>query len=293
MKVHYLYEMEISMKEQTTTNATNTKIKCEMCGKYFKSITNSHLRDKHQITTQEYKSKFPGTQMISDAHNKKLAEWRESEENKNHLMSFGPTVWKSQKRLNAVIAAVKNDEYRKQHSEIMKTVVKNNRELFPMAHSPRKGKDHHHWGRSNYQRWFEKFGKEVADEKLLDWKRKNKIFSKSRFTSAELKVHEILTECGIKFIPQYDRFGKYYVDIFLPDLNIVLEVDGDFWHANPSKYSPNDILNFPNRPRTALEIWEGDKKRQQNIESFGVVVKRIFQSEVSKENVLSLLGIKI
>lgn len=281
------------MKEETATNTTHAKIQCELCGKYFKSITNSHLRDKHNATTHEYKQKFPNAQMISDEHNKKLANWRESEENKNHLMSLGFVVWKSEKRLNAVITAVKSEEYRKQHSEIMKEVVKNNRELFPMAHRPRRGEEHHHWGISNYQRWFEKFGKEVADEKLLDWKRKNKIFSKSRFTSAELKVHAILTECGIKFIPQYDRFGKYYVDIFLPDLNTVLEVDGDFWHANPSKYSPTDVLNFPRTPRLASEVWEGDRKRQTDIESYGVTVKRIFQSEISKEKVLSLLGIKI
>lgn len=281
------------MKEKTTTSATDTKIKCEVCGKHFKSITNSHLRDKHQITTQEYKSKFPNSPMISDAHNKKLAVWRESEENRNHLISFGPTVWKSQTRINAVVDAVQSEGYRKRHSEIMKSVVENHRELFPMAHSPRRGKDHHHYGKSNHQRWTERFGKEIADEKLLNWKRKNKIFSKSRFTSAEMEVHKILTECGISFIPQYDAFGKYYVDIFIPDLNVVLEVDGDFWHANPSKYSSNDILNFPNRPRTAGEIWQSDKKRQEDIESFGVVVTRIFQSEISKEAVLSLLGIKI
>jgi very-short-patch-repair endonuclease len=281
------------MKEQTTTNATDTKIKCELCGKYFKSITNSHLRDKHQLTTQEYKTRFPSAQMISEEHNKKLAVWRESKENKAHLLQFGKEVWNSEKRINAVISAVKSEEYRKNHSEIMKEVVKNHRELFPMAHSPRRGKEHHHHGKSNYQRWYERFGKEVADEKLLDWKRKNKIFSKSRFTSAEVKVHQILTECSINFIPQYDAFGKYYVDIFIPNLNLVLEVDGDFWHANPSKYSANDTLNFPNRPRTAMEIWESDRKRQQEIESFGVVVKRIFQSEISKEKIISLLGIKI
>jgi very-short-patch-repair endonuclease len=281
------------MKEKTTTNATNTKIKCELCGKYFKSITNSHLRDKHQLTTHQYKTRFPSAQMISEEHNKKLAVWRESEENNAHLLHFGKEVWNSEKRINAVISAVKSEKYRKNHSEIMKEVVKNHRELFPMAHSPRRGKAHHHYGKSNHQRWYEKFGKEIADEKLLDWKKKNKIFSKSRLTSAEVKVHQILTECNINFIPQYAAFGKYYVDVFIPNLNLVLEVDGDFWHANPSKYSANDILNFPSRPRTAMEVWESDRVRQQEIESFGVVVKRIFQSEISKEKVISLLGIKI
>jgi G:T-mismatch repair DNA endonuclease (very short patch repair protein) len=277
------------MKDETATNAVNTKIKCELCGKYFKSITNSHLRDKHNTTTYDYKNNFPEAKMISEGHNKKLAVWRNSERNRKHLMQIGEEVWTSEKRINAVIAAVKRDEYRKNHSKIMKDLVKSNPELFPMVNSPRYGKDHHHYGKSNWHRWAEKYGKEIADEKLMDWKNKNKLFSKSKFTSGEIKIHEILNKHSINFISQYSGFDKYYVDIFIPEMNLVLEVDGDFWHANPKKYSETDILNFPSGPKAAKEVWEKDRIRQEVIESYGVIVRRIFQSEISEENVLSLI----
>ncbi len=34
-------------------------IECAICRKEFKSLTNSHLRDKHQITNEQYKEMFP------------------------------------------------------------------------------------------------------------------------------------------------------------------------------------------------------------------------------------------
>ena len=35
----------------------------------------------------------------------------------------------------------------------------------------------------------------------------------------------------INYIKKYELGGKVY-DAFLPDYNILLEVDGDFWHKN-------------------------------------------------------------
>jgi hypothetical protein len=49
------------------------------------------------------------------------------------------------------------------------------------------------------------------------------------------------------------------VDIYIPSKNIVIEVNGDYYHMNPSKYSPND---FNKRYKmTAKEIWEREKNR--------------------------------
>lgn len=54
-------------------------IKCELCGKKFKSITNSHLKNKHNMTTMEYKQQFSNSNMISESHLNKLSEWFNSE----------------------------------------------------------------------------------------------------------------------------------------------------------------------------------------------------------------------
>lgn len=57
--------------------------------------------------------------------------------------------------------------------------------------------------------------------------------------------------------------GKiYFPDIFIPDLGIVIEFYGDYWHANPEKYSPEDIVF---NKRTSREIWNHDSERIKGI----------------------------
>ncbi len=38
---------------------------------------------------------------------------------------------------------------------------------------------------------------------------------------------------------------KYAYDFKLVDTNILLEINGDYWHANPVKYHANDIIHYP------------------------------------------------
>lgn len=47
----------------------------------------------------------------------------------------------------------------------------------------------------------------------------------------EKRMYLILDTENIKYIPQYELNGKYY-DAYLPDYNILLEFDGDFWHKS-------------------------------------------------------------
>lgn len=42
------------------------KIKCMLCGKEMRIITNTHLHNKHNITMFEYKKKFPSAKIIAD-----------------------------------------------------------------------------------------------------------------------------------------------------------------------------------------------------------------------------------
>jgi G:T-mismatch repair DNA endonuclease (very short patch repair protein) len=50
-------------------------------------------------------------------------------------------------------------------------------------------------------------------------------------------------------------------DIICND-NIIIEVYGDYWHANPNKYNKNDIIKFPNNKICKVsDLWEKDKNR--------------------------------
>jgi hypothetical protein len=53
------------------------------------------------------------------------------------------------------------------------------------------------------------------------------------------------------------------VDIFIPSQNKIVEYYGRYWHADPNKYSPDYYHTIIKK--TAKEIWERDKKREQEL----------------------------
>jgi len=117
------------------------------------------------------------------------------------------------------------------------------------------------------------FGKAHTEEAL------RKIFDKRSMTRPEQQLKEILEELHITYKSQFfintgDRTFSY--DFYLPDHNIIIEVDGDYWHGGPgvSKYwhgvevtKETDILKdivAQQRGYTIVRLWESqlntDKK---------------------------------
>jgi len=268
-------------------NNNTEKIKCELCNKYFKSITNSHLKHKHNLTTLEYKQQFPNARMISDDHLSILGTWFNSNEGKQNARNNLKIQRNNPKRAKNALKAVQSDEYKQKQSMIMKDVVRKYPSKFSTMFSSIKGKDHHHYGKSNYDRWVDKYGTDIANQKLLNWKLKNKIPGGSKNTKIELKVKEIFEKNNINYVHQYDKIKSYYVDFYLPDINLVFEVDGDYWHANPSKYSSGDIIKYPgNRIVPVTEVWNRDLVRKNDIISMGYYYENIYGSEITEQSVL-------
>jgi len=109
------------------------------------------------------------------------------------------------------------------------------------------------------------------------------------FTSKqEVLIAETLTKAGIKFKTQV-RIGRFLYDFQIG--NILLEVQGDFWHANPKKYKPSDLLpRGPNLKVHASEIWIKDQRKREKGEAAGFVVKQLWESEIGTgKNILKQL----
>lgn len=79
------------------------KVKCEICGREFRLITNFHLKT-HDITSDEYKKKFPGASLISESYREEISnnsktmwkdpDFRKANSGENNPM-FGKTGEKS------------------------------------------------------------------------------------------------------------------------------------------------------------------------------------------------------
>jgi len=93
-----------------------------------------------------------------------------------------------------------------------------------------------------------------GEEKAAQYKQKLRDASPARLkkfkrkeTNPERIVREMLESTGVLF-QQEAPLGFYTVDFLLPDFRLVIQADGDYWHANPKTY-PNPTPSQRKRRR--------------------------------------------
>ena len=268
------------MQEEIASSAGQT-IECKVCSKLMKMITNTHLK-KHNLTCEEYKIKYPGC-VLGDFS--KFDMWRRSEENKINLRKMTDRVYSSpelmEKRMKNHSIAAQKPEYKKLLSDIMKVYSKTPEAAFRLKNKPVTAR----MKLSNFQRWVETYGEDEAIKRQLDWQSKNILPNKSKDTKCELTVAHMLSLNGIIFIKQF-HVPRFYCDFYLPDYNLIIEVDGDYWHANPSKYSANDFIGP--KKLFAHQIWARDLYKKQKLEELGYQVMSIWESDLKNKSAQQL-----
>jgi hypothetical protein len=74
---------------------------------------------------------------------------------------------------------------------------------------------------------------------------------------------------------------SYHFDLFVEELNLVIEYNGDYWHCNPLKYAP-DFLH-PQKQITAMELWEHDQMKKDLAIERGYNYHVIWESDYNKD----------
>jgi len=97
----------------------------------------------------------------------------------------------------------------------------------------------------------------------------------------EYKLALCLNDIGVKW--EFEKIFNigtktYFPDFYLPEHSLIIESYGDYWHANPIKYSSADYI-FKNKI-TAHDIWEKDRIRKLDFESIGLKFLAFFRTEV-------------
>lgn len=75
---------------------------------------------------------------------------------------------------------------------------------------------------------------------------------------AEMEIFDILSSIYNEVSSQF-MIGKYSYDFYLSKQKLLIEYNGTYWHCDPRKYSEN----YRRRTKTAKEIWNRDKEKQQ------------------------------
>lgn len=73
----------------------------------------------------------------------------------------------------------------------------------------------------------------------------------------------------------------YLFDYYVPSKKKVIEFFGDYWHGNPSIYNENDKIALGSI--TAKDKWDKDKERINYIESLGIDVLVVWESDYKKD----------
>jgi G:T-mismatch repair DNA endonuclease (very short patch repair protein) len=109
-----------------------------------------------------------------------------------------------------------------------------------------------------------------------------------------------LNDLGISYTVQFrlrsERGVRRYYDFLFPELRIVLEVNGDYWHGNPLLYKSGDIINSVYGKIKVDVLWEKDRKKREFAENRGYRVIYLWESEMkgkTDEEVLAVFKSRI
>lgn len=112
--------------------------------------------------------------------------------------------------------------------------------------------------------------RKMTEKARMFWHQQNNWVSK-----IELRVRSILQKMNIKFKTNETLFNYNY-DIVVG--NILIEVNGDFWHGNPLFFEPGEKLF---ETLTVDEVWEKDKMKKETAEKNGKIVHVLWECDIN------------
>jgi len=96
------------------------------------------------------------------------------------------------------------------------------------------------------------------------------------------QIIDLLKKVDINIEIEYPIY-PFFVDILI-NKKYIIEVYGDYWHANPKFYNEDDILNLRGGGSIkSKEIWKSDKNRLKKIKEQGYIdILILWEDEINK-----------
>jgi very-short-patch-repair endonuclease len=126
--------------------------------------------------------------------------------------------------------------------------------------------------------------KQIKDKTNKDKKNSKGIVTKKRkhaqYGTSKLEedfARDFLDKLGIEYVYQYEAKDiKRYFDFYVPSSNIILEIDGDFWHGNPEKYKEDELRGHQKRAKRI------DEHKTKWALMRGIPILRFWESDIRK-----------
>lgn len=186
-------------QQQNKIEQSKTKVRCQICGKYLRNISNTHLK-LHNITQQEYKKTFPNSHIFSDG----LLEEQKQKREKKIIERYGNKKNCScskdylQKKYGITQGLLKYENWVKNMGQSLEKLVK--------KHGKEKGQQKYHnfctkmKGKCTLQWYIKKYGKNIG-EKLYQQSCKIKSFTHKK----EWYLKKYGNEQGLKIFQEINK----------------------------------------------------------------------------------------
>ncbi len=116
---------------------------------------------------------------------------------------------------------------------------------------------------------------------LIYWKNKLNIPTYSgKRTSIEKVIFDSLASLKYEFKEQFN-FSRWRADFYIESFNLVIEVNGDYWHCNPKLY------NSENSNKTQIYNFNRDQIKYKYLKSLGLKLCVLWEIDI-KNNIQSL-----
>lgn len=108
-------------------------------------------------------------------------------------------------------------------------------------------------------------------------------------------ISDLLAKMEIPHTRQFplkDGRKRFFYDLHVTHANLVIEFNGDYWHANPSLYKADDVITYPWGDTFAHEIWERDQRKLDLARQRGHSVIVIWERDIqglTDDQILDLL----
>jgi len=109
-----------------------------------------------------------------------------------------------------------------------------------------------------------------------------------KLTKPHLKIINIIQNVlNLNVIIEFHlklNIKKYYTyDVLIENTNKIIEINGCYWHADPKKYKPEDIVRTfkHHKQMRAKEIWENDKRKLDFAKESGYEVLVLWEDVIN------------
>jgi very-short-patch-repair endonuclease len=222
-------------------------ITCQICKNEYKIITNQHL-SKHGMTTKQYLSEFPDSKLLSEDTKKKYAE--------------GTKKYYSRASKEEVTSRYKNRVYSDESKDKIRVALMSNKHKINY-NDPKRVKAISNakkkWWASKTKEERSAFFKNIVIPKIIqnegydNYARRCRMVGLKGYSSVikkgeykesnnfETYMFSIIESKGLVYCKQFEIDGWFY-DCYIPERNLIIEFDGDYWHAEKEEDCINDRL---------------------------------------------------